>query len=411
MDLYQTISLLFTVAVAVAYLNYRFIKMPSSISIMFASLLISVAFTLLGKIGAINFDDWLETALRSINFHALLMNGMLGYLLFAAALNIDISELHSKRREIFLLATLGTVFSALIVGFSCYLLFSFLGYHLALIYCLLFGALISPTDPIAVLSILKKVGAPQSIRIYLEGESLFNDGVGIVLFVVLYQVLTAGKEVSFGFATAVFFHQVLGGIVYGVLLGFVTNRLLRRVQSHNIILLLTLAVASGGYTLAELFEFSGPLAMVVSGIMIGNESNRGLMTQENSTYLKEIWEVIDEVLNALLFVLIGFEILVVQMQLTLFLGSLLVVVLVLIARACSVVLPLKYFAKPENAYPNLYKILIWGGLRGGLAVALALSLPEGKAREAILSLTYFTVAFSILVQGMTIKSLLKKTMS
>jgi len=402
----QTLSsIVLTLAVIIGYLNYRFIKMQSTIAIMTSALILSAIFLILQHFGIA--DIALETAsiLAKINFPDLLLKGMLSFLLFAGALTIDFSALKDQKWEIGILSSLSTIASALVVGTLVYYLLPLLDLNLPLLYCLLFGALISPTDPIAVLATFKKVGAPKALEVCVAGESLFNDGVGIVLFATLYSLTFDGTPITFEHVSLLFLKQAVGGIAYGLLLGYVTNGLIKSINDHRIAILLTLGAVTGGYTFALWLGISGPLAMVVAGILVGNHHIRNKERTKMSEALDTFWEVIDEILNAVLFLLIGFELLTIQasgLQIVAIIGA---IPLVLFVRLMTVSIPMKFIQLRRQHGPYTIAILTWGGLRGGLAVALALSLPPSDYRNFILAMTYGVVAFSIIVQGLTVKPL------
>lgn len=407
MDLTGFFAFLLTLAVIITYLNHRFVRLPTTIAIMGASLLISLLLLVVEKFGVTEFGSTFTQALNSLNFYDFLMHGLLSFLLFAGALNVEFSHLQKSKWEVSILAIFGTVVSTLLVAGSVYYFLPLFGYALPFIYCLLFGALISPTDPIAVLAIFKRLGVPSNIRTVLEGESLFNDGVGIVLFLSFYQILQTNESFTWTFFMEMFLIKSVGGIAYGMILGIVSYLLIKPIHNHKVIILLTVGVATGGYALAELLEISGPLAMVTAGIFIGNRGRPFSMSEIDSQAVDQFWEIIDEILNAILFVLIGFEVLLLDLEVSQLFAAVGVIAIVLIARLISVGIPFQCFKYFKNYPPHQVKIIVWGGLRGGLAVALALSLPNNALRSTVVTFTYFTVVFAILVQGMTIKYLVR----
>ncbi len=407
MNLGQFLAFLLTLAVIVTYLNHRFVQMPTTIAIMFSSLLISLLLLLLSKLGFTTFEESFANTLKGFDFYNFLMHGLLSFLLFAGALNVEFTHLQKRAWEITILALFGTVVSTLLVAGGVYYLLPYLGYQLPFIYCLLFGALISPTDPIAVLAIFKRLGVSKEIRIILEGESLFNDGVAIVLFLSFYQILQTGEGLTWPYFLEMFIIKSVGGIAYGVILGIVSYLLIKPIHNHKVIILLTVGVTTGGYAVAELLEISGPLAMVTAGIFIGNRGRPFSMSENDSRAVDQFWEIIDEILNAILFVLIGFEVLLIDLDFLQLVCAGAGIMIVLLSRLISVGIPLQCFKLFKKYPPNQIKIMVWGGLRGGLAVALALSLPNSELRSMVLTLTYFTVVFAILVQGMTMKYFIK----
>lgn len=412
MDFYTIASLIMTVAIVIAYVNHRFIKMQTTIAIMVSSMMLSLILIVLVKsFGLQKFEqNFLETLFR-IDFDKLLINGMLSFLLFAGALNIDIHTLSSQKWEIFTLATVSTILSTFLVAALTYFCLPLIGMQIDFIYCLLFGALISPTDPIAVLATFKQLQAPKKLRTTVSGESLFNDGVGIVMFITLYHVAFAHKSVSAHYVLLLFLQQAIGGVLYGLALGFFGSWLIKYADEHKIEILLTIAVATGGYSLAQALHISGPLAMVVAGIIIGSYGRKYAMSHHTQNIINEFWEIVDELLNCILFLLIGFELLPVTKGNNYLLAGLLAIPLVLIVRYITVAIPMSIFKRWRRYVPHTINILVWGGLRGGLAVALALSLPPGDFRQLILAMTYAVVAFSVIVQGVTMKPLVTLSLS
>ncbi len=411
MNLFSILAAVLTFAVAVGYINYRTVRLPVVIAIMAASLFLSLALIIAGQFGLGQMKNTLSQVLLKVDFHALLMNGMLSFLLFAGALNVDISHLQARKWEIGLMASLGTVVSTVLVAMLVYGLVPLFGIQLDFIYCLLFGALISPTDPIAVLALFKSLRAPRQMSIFLEGESLFNDGVGIVIFLSVYQLAFGGQAITFSSISLLFVEQAVGGLLYGAFLGMLAYFLLKPIDDHKIEILVTLAIASGGYVFAQWLHVSGPLAMVVAGLFIGNQGRYFYMSQKTRESLEIFWEVVDEVLNAVLFLLIGLELLVLDLRWTDLYLALAIIPLVLWVRWLCVATPMVFFKRRQQYSPYMVYILTWGGLRGGLAVALALSLPLVTERQVILTLTYAVVVFSILVQGLTMRPLLRKSLS
>ena len=391
-----------------AYVNHRFVGLPTAIGVMVTALLLSLALIGLDWAGLdYGLRQYEESLLRSIDFSNVLMQGMLSMLLFAGALHVDLSELRAYRWQVGGLAVVSTLLSTLAVGLVTWWALPLVGLQLPLIYCLLFGALISPTDPIAVMGILKTAGAPKNLELVIAGESLFNDGVGVVLFSLLLGVLATGVTPTAGQGLELLLHEAGGGIVYGLVLGYITFRLLRSVDNYQVEVLLTLAAVMGGYALATKLHVSGPLAMVVAGLMIGNHGRALAMSDTTRRYVDMFWELLDEILNAVLFVLIGMEVMLVAFSASVFVAAVVATLIVLLARALTVGLPVALLRKAFKLPSGAAVVLTWGGLRGGISVALALSLPAGPERDIVLALTYCIVVFSILGQGLTIGRLVR----
>ncbi len=408
MSVLNIIAVLITLAAVFSYINHRFIRLPTTIGLMLIALLFSLGMIALGELG-IAFDEKAEALLKTIDFNEALMNGMLSFLLFAGALHVNINDLTKEKWVIATLASVGVVSSTFIVGFGTFYLAGWMGFDMPLIYCLLFGALISPTDPIAVLAILKTTGAPKSLETKIAGESLFNDGVAVVLFLVLLGIATGGHEVSAGHIAFLFVEEVIGGTIFGLAIGYLAYRMMRGIDNYQVEILLSLAVVMGGYALASKLHLSGPIAIVVAGLFLGNQGRHFAMSEKTREHLDTFWELVDEILNAVLFVLIGLEVLVLSFQMSFVWASLVIIPLVIGARLVSVAVPVSLMKLKRKFSPNVITILTWGGLRGGISVALALSLPAGDERAAILPITYIVVVFSILVQGLTVGKLIKRS--
>ncbi len=398
----NTIAILITAAALFSYLNHRFIRLPTTIGLMLIALGISVTLVLIGMLGWPALRLEAETFLRGIDFHEALMQGMLSFLLFAGALHVNLSDLRNQKWVIALLATLGVLTSTVLVGGLTYWLMDLLGLHLPFIYCLVFGALISPTDPIAVLGILKTVRVPKSLETKITGESLFNDGVGVVIFLVLAGIAAGDQPVTATSVTVMFLTEALGGVAFGLVIGGISYYMLRSINNYSVEVLITLALVTGGYALASALHLSGPIAMVVAGLLIGNHGRRSAMSEITRQHLDTFWELVDELLNAVLFVLIGLEVLVLSFKASYFQAALVLAPAVLLARFVSVSVPVLLLRRVRKFSRGVIPIMTWGGLRGGISVALALSLPLGPEREVILAVTYLIVVFSITVQGLTI---------
>ena len=405
MDIINLCALIITITALFSFLNYHFLKLPVTIGVMViaitASLVIQFLDTFIPDLASRQ-----EQIIALIDFDEALLNGMLSALLFAGALHINLEDLAKQKWVIALLATMGVLTSTFIIGFLMFYVLKFLNIELALIYCLLFGSLISPTDPIAVLAILKKVDTPKSLETKISGESLFNDGVGVVIFTVIAGIAVTGETPSLGHSLLLFAEEAVGGLIYGLVLGMVTYWLLRSVDDYHVEIIITLATVLGGYALARSLHVSGPLAVVVAGLMIGNHGRYLAMSPKTQENMDTFWELIDEILNAILFVLIGLEIVLIQTDSKLLLAGLAAIFVVLVSRFLSVGLPVTVLRQFRQFNPHIVKIMTWGGLRGGISVALALTLPAGEQREIILTLTYVVVVFSILVQGLSIGKLI-----
>lgn len=347
-----------------AYINHRFFKLPATIGLMMISLIISIMIIALGKMG-IHFDTLAKEILLNIDFDKALMDGMLCFLLFAGALHININDLAKQKYVIILLATVSVLISTFIIGLASYFLLVLFGFKFSFIYCLVFGALISPTDPISVLAILKTAGAPKSLETKITGESLFNDGVGIVLFLLLLGIATGGHDVSISHIVRLFLQEAVGGALFGFAAGYITFLMLRGVDNYQVEVLITLSLVMGGYSLASAMHLSGPIAIVVAGLIIGNHGRLFGMSEKTRDHLDNFWELVDGILNSVLFVLIGLEILIITFQPNALLAGFAMIPLVLAARFLSVSVPVFLLRFRRSFSPNIIKILTWGGLRGG----------------------------------------------
>ena len=393
---------------AMAYVNVRFIRLPTTIGVMAIAMGLSLIVFGLDQLGISALKDYEVSLLSSIDFSDVLMQGMLSLLLFAGAMHVDLSELKAYRWQIGALAVFGTLLSTALIGISVWLLLPWAGIELPLIYCLLFGALISPTDPIAVMGIVKSAGAPKNLELMIAGESLFNDGVGVVVFTVLLAAAASGQTPEAAQVGILVAEEVGGGIVFGLLLGFITYHMLKSIDSYAEEVLITLAAVLGGYALATHLHFSGPLAMVVAGLIVGNHGRAMAMSHKTREYLDMFWDLIDAMLNAVLFVLIGLEIVLIEYAPGLALAVPLVIVITLLARLIAVGAPVALLHRMFRLPDGAWKVLTWGGLRGGISVALALSLPPGIERDLVLALTYAVVVASIFGQGLTVGAVVRK---
>ncbi len=401
LDIIHVFAILITITALFSYINLRYIGLPVSIGVMVIALGLSLLVNVLSWAG-FHIEDPVRNVLLQIDFDKTLLQGMLSFLLFAGALHININDLAEKKWSIGTLATLGTLLSTFLVGTATWGVLNWFGIDLSYIYCLLFGALISPTDPIAVLGILKTAGVPKSLETKIAGESLFNDGVGIVVFLIILEIATGTHDVSLTHVGTLFVQEALGGVVFGLALGYLGYKLLKSVDNYQVEILLTLAIAAGGYALADALHLSGPIAIVCAGLLIGNQGRHLGMSDETRYRMDVFWELIDEILNALLFVLIGLEVLVVHISSSLLWALLLIILVVLVSRFIAISIPISLLRVFRTFTPGAISILTWGGLRGGISVALALSLPAGPQRDIILTMAYSVVVFSIIVQGLSL---------
>ena len=394
-------ALLVTLTAVFSYINHCYVRLPTTIGVMAIALVLSVVLIVASALGFGSTERQLEALLARLDFNFVLMKGMLSFLLFAGALHVDLDELRKRKWPIAVLATFGVVFSTFAVGGATRLVLGVLGIELDWIYCLLFGALISPTDPIAVLGILKSVGAPKGLEIKIVGESLFNDGVALVVFLMLARV-AAGVDLTAASVAVLFLEEAVGGILFGLTIGYVAFRMLRSIDNYQVEVMITLALVLGGYALASAIHVSGPLAMVVAGLLIGNTGRSFAMSARTQEHLDTFWELVDEILNAVLFMLIGFELVVLSLEGRYLLAGCVLVPVVLLVRFVSVGVPFVIMRRFMQLSPHAIKVLTWGGIRGGISVALALALPVSPERQLILTMTYVVVLFSIVVQGLTL---------
>ncbi|MGB2139193.1 MAG: cation:proton antiporter [Psychrobacter sp.] len=395
-------AIFLSITALLSYVNHRFIGLPTTIGVMVISILLSIFAIFLGFLGFDQLIDYEISLLEQLDFTEVLLDGMLSMLLFAGALHVNISDLRRYKLPIGILACIGTIVSALLIATAIYLMLPLLGFSLPFIWCLLFGALISPTDPIAVMGILASAGAPKSLETVIAGESLFNDGIGVVIFVILLGILTSGDIPTANYVAHTLAVEAGGGIVFGLVLGAILYYLIKSIDSYQEEVLLTLAGVIGGYALASYWHLSGPLAMVMMGLMLGNRGRALAMSDQTRHYVDLFWELIDEILNAILFVLIGLEIVMIAYSSNLFIAGGLTIIIALLARFIVVGMTTKTFSRQLDLPDGAWKVLTWGGLRGGISVALVLQLPIGAERDILLALTYAVVIFSILVQGLSV---------
>ena len=406
MTIQAIIAILLTVTAAASYINYRYIKLPSSVGITIIVLIVSLLLIITDKFG-LRTSHYTQNLINSIDFNATVMGGMISFLLFAGALHLNAIEIVKQRYVIGVLATASVVISTIIVGFAIWGVSTLFHINIPPIYCFIFGALIAPTDPIAVLGILKQVKAPQSLEMKIAGESLFNDGSGILMFVILTALVTGQAEIAKHQIALLFIQQLCGGILIGFLLGWLTNWLLKRANDFDVSVLITLALVTGGYMAAVELGTSGPIAMAIAGLVVGARLQRDALSKTTAAQLRHFWDLIDKVLNAILFVLIGLAVLHLNFTTNAILVALISIPVVLFARFISVATPISLFSTFRKFNRYTIRIMTWGGLRGGLSIALALSLPNSPVKNEILMATYAVVVFSLIVQGLSIGALIK----
>ena len=404
----EVVGILMSLTAIASYINYRYVKLPKSIGLTLITLVLSFLIAMSGKLGW-DVEGFATHLLDGIGFNETFLHGMLGFLLFAASLRVNTIGLAKHKIIVGLLATVSVILSTFIVGLGTYGLTQFLNIQIPLVYCLVFGALISPTDPITTLGILKNVKAPKGLEMKIAGEALFNDGMGIVLFVVLLGLATDAQDVWTIQDTTVFFiQQAVGGILLGLGMGWLAARLLRTIDNSEVAIILTLGMVAGGYAFAHsVMKVSAPICMAVAGLSVGGLLQNGNMTKETLQRLDAFWELLDEVLNAILFVAIGLEFLSLNFTLDTALASVGAIVITIAARWISVMIPVAWVTLFRKFSPSVVLIMTWGGLRGGISIALALTLPIGAARDFIVSITYAVVLFSIMVQGLTVGALVR----
>ena len=411
MDIFSIITILIVLSAVFAFINTKFLKLPFTIGLMIIAIAFTVGITLLGKINHF-FIDEAELLIQSIDFETALLDVMLSFLLFAGALHTKLDALKTLKAPIAAFATIGVVLSTFLVGTLMYFAFLIFGHEINYIYCLLFGALISPTDPIAVLGILKEANAPKKLEVKIVGESLFNDGVGVVVFLVIFKIAQQGLDaVNPGEVGLLFLEEVAGGIALGLLAGWLTFRLMKVIDHYETEVIITLALVMGLSILAHKIHVSGPLAVVVAGIFIGNKSPKIAWSDTTQNYVDKFWELIDVLLNAVLFVLIGLELLIISAKEEYLMVGIIAIPIALLARYISLAGPIAIFEKKLDFIPKTNLLMTWGGSRGGISIALALSLEPQMERELFLTVTYVIVVFSIIAQGLTIGPLVKRVLS
>lgn len=409
MEYYSIATILIVLSGIFGYINVKFLKLPITIGLM----VITIVFTAV-VVAIAQFNDTLllqeRAFINSIDFETVLLDIMLSFLLFAGALHTNFQQLKIQRGPILAFATLGVLMSTFLVGVIMFFVLQWMNLNVDFIYCLLFGALISPTDPIAVLGILKKAGAPKKLETKIVGESLFNDGVGVVIFLTIFAIAAKPEAaIEFSSIATLFGQEVIGGLILGLVLGWITYRLMRSIDNYEVEVILTIATVMGGTMLAHKFHLSAPLAMVTAGLIVGNDTVRNsAMSETTEIYVDKFWELIDVLLNTVLFVMIGMEMLVLTLEGKYIYAGLLAIPIILMCRYISLWLPIKFFSKRLDFVPKTNLIMTWGGLRGGISIALALSLSEEMHRELFLVITYIVVIVSIVGQGLTVEPIIKR---
>jgi CPA1 family monovalent cation:H+ antiporter len=414
-SLLQIVALLLTVTAVFAWINHQLLRLPNTIGLLVMGLLASLLLLGLELVfPQITLFHQLTAIVRSIDFSRTLLEGMLAFLLFAGALHVDISKLRGRRWVVGSMATIGVLISTITVAVAVWLASQMLGAPLPFVWALVFGALISPTDPVAVLSTLKAAAVPESLETDMTGESLLNDGVGVVLFTILLAA-AVGMHGQGDFTIVqvgrLFFYEALGGAVLGLLAGYIAYHAMRQIDDYGIEVLISLALVTGSYALASSLHLSGPIAVVVAGLLIGNRGTSHAMSETTRGYLYGFWTLIDEILNSVLFLLIGLEVLVLQFDLGNMWLAAAVIPIALVARLFAVAIPVLALNSVAHFVPGTIPVLTWGGIRGGISIALALSLPDVPERAGILAATYAVAVFSIVVQGLTLSYVARKLAS
>ncbi len=416
MSVFEIGAFLIGLSALFGYLNHRLLRVPHTIGLVLMALAASMT------VIAIDFvmpdaqvDRLITDVLDQIDFHEALMHGMLSFLLFAGALHVELSAFRSRLLAIGSLATLGTMISAFSVATGVWFLFGAFGSELPFVWALVFGALISPTDPVAVLGLFKSVSVPETLKAKMAGESLFNDGVGVVVFTVVVSIAvansTGGGELEAVAVAELFLIEVFGGALLGIIAGYLGYRAMYHIDEHNLEVLITLAVVMVTYAIAIRLHMSGPIAMVVAGLFIGDKGMTYAVSANTRDHLQKFWSLLDEIMNSALFLLIGLEVLVIVRADTHVVLVILAIPLTLAARWLSVYIPIRLLSRWETFTKGAVPVLVWGGLRGGIAVALALSLPANEYKGTILTLTYAAVLFSIIVQGLSINALVRRVIA
>lgn len=402
-------ALLVVASALLGWFNHHFIKLPHVIGLTVMGALAAIGLMVANAfIPGVTLDDWVTDTLQQMNFTDTLLQGMLSFLLFAGALHVDLARLKIAWLPVLLLSTVGVMLSTVLVGLAMWGVGMLIGLSIAPIWYFVFGALIAPTDPVSVLGVLKEEAVPQSLQSAVAGESLFNDGVGIVVFIILLGAAVSGNDFSLAEGAQLFAIEAGGGIIVGLVAGFIGYRALAGMDEYTLEVLITLAVVMGGYALCSQLHISGPLAMAVAGLLIGNHGVTYAMSDVTRDYLLKFWELLDELLNSVLFLLIGLEMIVLIPGVNELVFGLLAIPLTLIARAVGIFVSTKTIPAARLQDKGAGRVLWWGGLRGGISIALALSLPPGDTRDLILAATFASVLFSVLVQRATLGRLIEK---
>ncbi|WP_291074899.1 cation:proton antiporter [Empedobacter sp. UBA5987] len=403
MELYYSFSVLIVLAALFSYANLRFLKLPGTIGIMIIAMLVSIAIRLLGDSYFPDATKDMFQLFNSLDFNEILMGAMLNFLLFAGAMHVNILDLKNLRWTIATYATISVVLSAFIISVILYYIAPYFGIQIPYIYCLLFGTLISPTDPIVVLGILKQAKVPKIIETKITGESLFNDGVAVVMFAVVLQIATNPSfDADFSSVSKLFLMEAGGGILLGLLLGFTASRSMKKIDDYKVSALITLSIVMGGFLIAKELHISSPLAMVIAGLIIGNYGKKFAMSKTTQDYLNKFWELIDEIMNAILFLFIGFELLLIEDLMDQILLGIATIFIVLLSRTLSIVIPARTILRKNTFSKGSLIVLVWGGIRGGVSIALVLSMPNSEWKDLLLEITYIVVLFSIVIQGLTV---------
>jgi monovalent cation:H+ antiporter, CPA1 family len=402
---YYLFGALIIITTIFTYINHQFVKLPAPIAVTIFSLITSIVLLIIKSVFP-QLTTSIQESVDAVDFKFLVMDVLLGFLLFAGSFKLNFAELKKEAKPILSLSVISTLISTFVVGYLIYFFLRFINYPIPLIYCLLFGSLISPTDPLAALSILRKAGIPKSFELKVTGESLLNDGIAIVIFTTIYEVASSSQSFSFLHTVLLFLREAGGGFLFGLTIGYGGFFLLKTIDNYKVEILITVVIAMAGYALANMLHVSGPLAMVVAGLLTGGQRKKQIMTNESEKFVTIFWDITDDFLNVILFLLIGFEMLVIHLHTSIIYIAAVAIVILLFARFISVLLPVALLRKQFEKHA--IAMLTWGGLRGALSIALALTLPIKMYRNEILAITYFIAVFSIVVQGLTIGRLARK---